>query len=114
MNASGAIIARTTRARVRLRRRATRGPSAAAIAVSPGSGRMKSWRWVFRPWLRRARGLKQRPDLAQVVIEDRLAALPAQRLDQLVDTNTGQVRVLVQQPRDLGLERIELRSRRRP
>jgi hypothetical protein len=48
---------------------------------------------------------EQRPDLAQVVIDDRLAAIEAQRRDQLPDALPRQLRVLAQQPVDLVLER---------
>jgi len=51
---------------------------------------------------------KQRAHLAQVVIDDRLAAPIAQRLDQLADPDTGQLRLVVQQPMDLLLKRVEL------
>jgi hypothetical protein len=60
--------------------------------------------------LRRPRRAKQRPHLAQVVIEDRLAAVPAQQLKQLTDPHTRQITVLAKQPRDLGLEWIDLRA----
>jgi len=59
--------------------------------------------------LRRPRGREQRPDLTQVVIEDRLAANPARRLKQLPDPDTRKVGIVTQQPRDLRLERIKLR-----
>jgi len=49
MNASGAIIPATTAARARPLRRATRGPSAAASAVSAGIGRMKTVCSTIRP-----------------------------------------------------------------
>lgn len=63
---------------------------------------------VDRP-LRRPDGPEQRPHLAQIVIEDRLAAIPPQRLEQLADPNPGQSRITVQQPMDLRLEPVELR-----
>jgi hypothetical protein len=66
---------------------------------------------VDRP-LRRPGGLEQRPDLPQVVIKDRLAAIPPQRLQQLADADPGQRGILAEQPLDLGLERIELRAAR--
>jgi hypothetical protein len=52
---------------------------------------------------------EQRPDLAQVVIKDRLAAVPAQRLEDLADPDARQIAVLAKQSRDLRLERIDLR-----
>ena len=70
---------------------------------------------IDRPLKRPRRRREQRPDLAQVVIDDRLAAREAQRLDQLADPLTpGSFGSLAQQPMDLVLERIELRPRRRP
>jgi hypothetical protein len=56
---------------------------------------------------------EERPDLAHVVIDDRLAAAEAQRSDQLADALPGQPRVTAQQVVDLILKRIELRARRR-
>ena len=64
------------------------------------------------PLKRPRRRREQRPHLAQVVIDDRLATLKAQRHDQLPDTLAGQLRISLQQPVDLVLERIKLRSRR--
>src|SRR6202007_1022832 len=58
--------------------------------------------------LKGALGQKQRAHLAQVVIDDRLAADKAERLDQLPDPDARQLRVLAKQPVDLLLERIEL------
>jgi hypothetical protein len=48
------------------------------------------------------------PDFAQVVVDDRLAAIEPQRLDLLTNTDTAQLRVVLQQPVDLVLERLEL------
>jgi hypothetical protein len=59
--------------------------------------------------LERPPPLEQRPDLAQVVVEDRLCARIAQRLDQLADPLAGKLRIGLQQAVDLVLERIELR-----
>jgi hypothetical protein len=47
--------------------------------------------------------MRPRPDeqpahLAQVVVDDRLAAVEPQQLDQLPDTDTGQPRITLQQP----------------
>jgi hypothetical protein len=56
---------------------------------------------------------EERADLAQVVIDDRLAAVEPQRRDQLADPLPRHRRVALQQPVDLVLERIELRARRR-
>src|SRR5215218_8960482 len=64
--------------------------------------------------LKRPRRVKQRPHLPQVVIDDRLAAIKAQRSDQLPDPLPRHPRVGLQQPVDLVLERIQLRRRRRP
>jgi hypothetical protein len=55
---------------------------------------------------------EQRADLAQVVIDDRLAPVEPQRRDQLTDPLPGQRRVLPEQSMDLVLERIELRPNR--
>ena len=49
------------------------------------------------------------PDLAQVIVDDRLAAIEPQRLDLLPDSHPRQLRVVLQQPVDLVLERVELR-----
>jgi hypothetical protein len=57
----------------------------------------------------RARPLEQRPHLAQVVIDDRLAAVIAQRLDQLTHPDTRHAPVDAQQLTDLRLERVQLR-----
>jgi hypothetical protein len=48
--------------------------------------------------LKGALGQKQRAHLAQVVIDDRLAADKAERLDQLPDPDARQLRVLAKQP----------------
>ncbi len=61
-----------------------------------------------------ARRREQRPDLAQVVIDDRLARPAAQRLQQLADPDAGQLRVLAQQPVDLVLKRLQHAPARRP
>jgi hypothetical protein len=63
---------------------------------------------------RAGRRQKQRPDLAQIIIDDRLAALEPQRRDQLADPLTRHPRIAAQQPVDLVLERLELRRPRRP
>jgi hypothetical protein len=57
--------------------------------------------------------LIQRTQLAHVVIEDRLATRVAQRLHQLADPLGRDPRVVLQQPLDLLLERVELRPPRR-
>ena len=57
--------------------------------------------------------LEQRPDLTQVVIEDRLCPGMPQRLDQLADALAGDPRIVLQQAVDLVLERVELRRSRR-
>jgi hypothetical protein len=62
------------------------------------------------PWRRR----EQWPHLAQVVVDDRLAAIEPERRDQLADPLAGQLRIAAQQPVDLVLERIKLRPARRP
>ena len=64
---------------------------------------------IDRALKRPRRRREQRPHLAQVVIDDRLAAIEAQRRDQLPDPLTRQRRIAVEQPMDLVLERIELR-----
>jgi hypothetical protein len=51
---------------------------------------------------------KQRPHLAQVVVEDRLAARVAEPGDQLADARAGQARLGAEQTVDLLLERVEL------
>jgi hypothetical protein len=60
-----------------------------------------------------APALIKRAQLAHVVVEDRLAALIAELLDQLADPLGGDPRVLLQQPLDVVLERGELRRSRR-
>jgi hypothetical protein len=62
----------------------------------------------------RARLDEQRTHLAQVVVDDRLGALEAERLDQLTHPDPGQLRVPIEQRVDLTLERIELRGPSRP
>src|SRR5262249_45240729 len=56
---------------------------------------------------------KQRPHLAQVVVEDRLATGVALLLEQLPHPLTGKPRLRTQQPVHLVAERIELRRPRR-
>jgi len=58
-----------------------------------------------------ALGQKQRSHLAHVVIDDRLAALKAQGLDQLADPHPRKLRIAAQKLVDLLLERVELRRR---
>jgi hypothetical protein len=60
--------------------------------------------------LERAWRVNDRPHLAQVVVDDRLRALEAERLDQLADAHAGERRVIAQQAQDLVLERVELRA----
>jgi hypothetical protein len=67
-----------------------------------------------RPRERPRRRCKQRPHLAEVVIDDRLARTAAQRLKQLTDPDPRKRRILAQQPMDLLLELIQHRPRRRP
>jgi hypothetical protein len=57
--------------------------------------------------------LVERPGLGQVVVEDRPAAVVAERLDQLADALAGQPRIVLQQTVDLALEGVELRRPRR-
>ncbi len=57
----------------------------------------------------RAGALKQRAHLPQIVINDRLAAIEPERLDQFPDPDTGQRWLAAQQLVDLFLERVELR-----
>ena len=54
---------------------------------------------------------EQRPHVAQIVIDDRLAAIEPQRRDQLTDPLAGHLGVTAQQLVDLVLERIQLRPR---
>ena len=63
---------------------------------------------IDRP-LMRAQLQEDRTDLAQIVINDRLAAIKPQRLDLLPHPHARQLRVVLQQPVDLVLERIQLR-----
>src|SRR5271165_5184890 len=58
----------------------------------------------------RARLHEQRAHLAQVVIDDRLAAIETERLDQLPDPDPRQLRITAQQIVDLLLERVQLRQ----
>jgi hypothetical protein len=57
---------------------------------------------------------KQRPNLAQIVIEDRLPAHIALLLQKLAQSLPRQARVRSQKPVDLLTERIKLRRPRRP
>ena len=59
--------------------------------------------------LERALRREQRAHLTQIVIDDRLAARIAQRLDQLTNPNPSQLAIRAQQLADLHLERVELR-----
>src|ERR1700757_3889190 len=64
---------------------------------------------------RPGRRQEQRPDLPQIVIHHRLARGASQRLKQLPDPDPGQLRILPEQPVDLGLERLQdPRPRRSP
>ena len=63
---------------------------------------------------RPARRREQRPNLAQIVIDDRLARPAAQRLQQLTDPDPGQLGILAQQPVDLVFERLQHARLRRP
>ena len=47
---------------------------------------------------------KQRPDLTQLVIRDRLAAVEPQRLDLLTHTHARKLRIVLEQPVDLILD----------
>jgi hypothetical protein len=60
--------------------------------------------------LKRPRRPKHRADLAQVVIDDRLATIEPQRRDQLPDPLPGHRGIVLEQPMDLVLEPIELRT----
>ena len=57
---------------------------------------------------------KPRPQLAQQVVEDRLAAHVAEPLELLADTHTRQPRLLSEQLLDHRYELLELRRSRRP
>lgn len=61
-----------------------------------------------------ALGSQQRAQLAQVLVEDRLAADVAELGDQLADAGVGDPVIGAQQPLDLGLEGVELGGPRRP
>jgi hypothetical protein len=50
---------------------------------------------------------EQRPQLGDVVIDQRLAAIESDLDDQLEDPDAGQPRILAQQTLDLRLERIQ-------
>jgi hypothetical protein len=67
----------------------------------------------IRRALIRPRALEQRPDLAQVVIEDRLRTLVAELNDQLADALARDARIVAQQAMDLVLEGVQLRRPRR-
>src|SRR3954454_4038914 len=56
-----------------------------------------------------ALALIERPDVAQVVIEDRLRPVVAELLDQLADALARDPPVIAQQAMDLVLDRVELR-----
>jgi len=56
-----------------------------------------------------APGSEARPHLAQVVVEDRLAALIAKLFDQLAHTGAGEEVIGAQETLDLLLEGVELR-----
>src|SRR5215208_6219415 len=71
-------------------------------------------RAINRALKRPRRRREQRADFAQVVVDDRLAAIETELHDQLADALPRQPRIRPEQPVDLVLERIELRSRRRP
>src|SRR5215213_1463607 len=71
-------------------------------------------RAINRALKRPRRRREQRADFAQVVVDDRLAAIETELHDQLADALPRQLRIRPEQPVDLVLERIELRSRRRP
>jgi hypothetical protein len=55
-------------------------------------------------------GQVARAQLAQAVVEDRLAALIAQLGEQLADARAGQARVRFEQPLDLVAKRVQLRA----
>jgi hypothetical protein len=65
-------------------------------------------RAIDRP-LMRPLPFEQRPHLTQIVIQDRLAAVEPERLDQLADADPRQLRILLQQPTDLVPKRLQLR-----
>src|SRR5215207_5456390 len=71
-------------------------------------------RAIDRPLKRPRRRREQWPHLAQIVIDDRLAALEPELGDQLADALARQPRISLEQPMDLVLKRIKLRTRRRP
>jgi hypothetical protein len=62
-------------------------------------------RWVGA-WSRQV----ERAQLAQIVVEDRLAAVVALLGEQLTDPLPGEARLLTQQSLDLVSERVELRG----
>ncbi len=59
--------------------------------------------------LMRARPREQWAHLTQIIIDDRLATIEPERLDQLTDPHPRQLRVPAQQIVNLLLERVELR-----
>jgi hypothetical protein len=65
--------------------------------------------WPIDGALMRARPREQWTHLTQIIIDDRLATIEPERLDQLTDSHPGQLRVPPQQIVDLLLERVELR-----
>src|SRR6266536_2853735 len=70
--------------------------------------------WTIRRALERARPRqKQRPHLAQVIVEDRLGADVALLLEQLAHPLARQPRIQTQQPLHLVAKRVELRRARR-
>jgi hypothetical protein len=68
---------------------------------------------VHRPLIRPGRE-EERPDLADVLLEDRLATGIAERLQELAQPDRWHPRLGLQEAVDLRLERIELRGGRRP
>jgi hypothetical protein len=56
--------------------------------------------------LEAALGSEQGAQLADALVDDRLATVEAERLDQLTDADRRQPWVLAQQPRDLFPERV--------
>ncbi|MDQ2896601.1 MAG: hypothetical protein M3Y09_13320 [Actinomycetota bacterium] len=64
-------------------------------------------RSINRPDKRSGRPGEQRPNLPQIVINDRLARDAPQRFKQLPDPDAGQLGILGQQPVDLRFERLQ-------
>jgi hypothetical protein len=60
--------------------------------------------------LMRARPLEQRAHLPKIIVDDRLAAVEPERLDQLTNADPGQRWIPAQQLVDLLLERVKLRQ----